>query len=242
MTRLAILALVVPVLLGAQGARASITPHVDFVAPGTFYRGPMTTGPSATRYPEGVVKLDAFSGWGARLALRPAGSSWGVELEGTTGTTDASASASGGGVAASFSIAGKPARLSLFSLGVARERSVGGRGALSARVAGTLASVTMQQRIVPPPSPSQGGLGDQFDQFKPWSRRYVSPGAEAGIGASIPLRFGLALVASGTFGMVRNETGDMGSNTTSVLSSGSPRREAYWMSVTRLMLGVGLSR
>ena len=228
----------------AQRLAVSLTPHVDVVNPGAFYRGAISVGNGPT-YTTGMVRLSAFTGWGARLALRPAGLPWTLQLDATTGTTFAQARASWGDslAGARFRIT-YPARLSLFSLGVARELRPAREGVITARLAGSLASTTMQDRRIIPPSPSCGFScpGSVFEQLKPWARRYVSPGVEGGVDVSLPVRGPVALLASATFGMVRNETGDMATNQQSYVTDGSRRRESWWMPHGRLTLGIGVAR
>ena len=254
MIRPLLLGLLIPCALGAQRPVLTLTPHIDVLHTGSFYEGPIVTGAyggffgTPTLFTEGQVRLRTTRAWGARLTARLPQSRWALELDAATAeprvTSSGSTPLPGTTMTgASFGLSGLTARLSTFSLGAARElRPV--RGArLTGRLAGSIASTTFALRRFVVAGPSSGYLGYWSpSETASWSRRYVSPGGEAGLGIDFPFRRLFAVSAAVTVGAVRNETGDFATNRMSEISPAVERKESYLMPYSRFTLGLGVTR
>ena len=237
--------LLVPALastLGAQRPTMVLEPHAGWMTPGRFYRGHVGDDNVSFASPQGDVTLEAAPAWGARLSARPAGSPWALTLGATTAETHAEVRTTGDGPD-QYRVRA-PARLTMIALGIARElRPAASRIGLTGRLASSVASTTFEPRryFMGPGTPPSAEYFIAQGR-KPWDRRYVSPGAEAGLDASVRLRGALAFVMSATGGAVRNETSGMATNGHDVTVAWTEARDAYWMPVVRLTIGIALTR
>ena len=234
-----------PAVAAAQRAVLTVEPRVGWAAASRFYDGPIASEESGLVRREGTITMESGPTWGLRVAVRPTASRWSLGLQATTAETYSvlQASASSEGLLLPYRLR-TPARLTTLALDVARDlRAPASRLGFAGRVGAAIASATFEPRrytfgLEGPPTP------DWFTQQarKPWNRRYVSPGADAGLDASWRLRGALALVASGAIAVVRNETSAMATAGRGITLARIEPKDSYWMTVPRFTVGIAMRR
>ena len=246
-TRTGIVALAcLPAAAAAQRAVLTVEPRVGWAAASRFYDGPIASEESGIIRREGTITMESGPTWGLRVAVRPTASRWSLGLQATTAETYSvlQASASSDGLLLPYRLR-TPARLTTLALDVARELRTAptSRLGLAGRVGAAIASATFEPRrytfgLEGPPTPDWFTLQAR----KPWNRRYVSPGADAGLDASWRLRGALALVASGAVAVVRNETSAMATAGRGITLAPIEPKDRDWMTVPRFTVGIAMRR